>query len=459
MIPAASYSGKRVAVFGLGRSGIAAAQSLAAGAAEVRAWDDDSARRDAATEAGVPVRDLYVANWSTFSALVLAPGIPLDHPAPHEVVQLARAGGCEVTGDIEVFARQRLPARVAAVTGTNGKSTTTALAAHVLRACGRDAVEGGNFGAPALGLRPLGVEGVYVLELSSYQIERTRSLAADVAVLLNLSPDHLDRHGGMSGYVAAKKRLFDGQRTDQIAVVGVDDADSRGLFDRLVGEGRQVVPISGTRAVDRGIYVDRGILHDSINGAARAVADLNGGALMGEHNWQNAAAAFAVATTLGCASEPAAAAIRAFPGLKHRMEAVVEIDGIRFVNDSKATNTNAAGRALATYDNVYWIAGGRPKEQGIDGLAHLFGKLRAAFLIGEATVAFATTLKGRVPVTHCETLDRAVADAFAAARAGAEPGAVVLLSPACASFDQFRDFEHRGESFRALAEALQDRAG
>ena len=456
MIPAASFSGKRVAVFGLGRSGLAAARSLALGGAEVRAWDDDPARCDAAAEAGVPVHDLYAADWTAFAALVLSPGIPFAPPAPHEVAQLARSGGCPVIGDIEVFARERLPARVAAVTGTNGKSTTTALAAHVLRACGENAVEGGNLGAPALGLPSLDANGIYVLELSSYQIERTRSLAADVAVLLNLSPDHLDRHGGMSGYAAAKKRLFDGQQTGQVAVVGVDDAHSRGLFDRLVGEGRRVVPISGARPVDRGIYVDRGVLHDSTNGAARAVADLNGGALVGEHNWQNAAAAFAVATTLGCESEPAAAAIRTFPGLAHRLETVAEIDGIRFVNDSKATNPDAAGRALATHDHVYWIAGGRPKEQGIDGLSHLFGRVRGAFLIGEAAEAFATTLEGMVPVTRCVTLDRAVADAFAAAHAGAGQGAVVLLSPACASFDQFRDFEHRGDAFRALVEALRN---
>ena len=349
---------------------------------------------------GIPITDLYTMDWTGVAALVLSPGIAGAAPRPRQIVQKARAFQCEILGDVELFARQGPSAPVAAVTGTNGKSTTTALAGHVLRACGREAAEGANFGPAVLDLPVLPADGAYVLELSSYQIEQTTSLAPDIAVLLNLSPDHLDRHGGMDGYVAAKRRLFSLQRPDQLAVVGVDDDFSRDVFDELVGQqGRRVTPISGRGPVRGGIFVDEGLLYDATADPAPALADLKQGQMIGAHNWQNAAAAFAIATEWGCEPEPAAQALLGFPGLPHRLEPVGEVDGVRFVNDSKATNMDAAARALACFEAIYWIAGGRPKEASLEILAPLFGRVRHAFLIGEATESFADALDGAVPFT------------------------------------------------------------
>ena len=415
------------------------------------AWDDDPGRRGEAEAAGVPIANLYAADWSQLEGLVLSPGVPLHHPQPHPVVLLARAAGREVLGDIEIFARERPPAVVAAITGTNGKSTTTALAAAALRACGREAVEGGNVGRPVLDLPALAQDGVYVLELSSYQIELTSTPAVDVAVLLNLSLDHLERHGGPAAYHAAKQRLFRLQRRDQVAVVGVDDDPSRSLFDELVAAGRRVTPVSGGRRVENGIYVEHGVLHDATGDRPRALADLRTAKLRGAHNWQNAAAAFAVATVCGGADPQIVATLLEFAGLPHRLEQVAEANGVSFVNDSKATNVEAVARALSSYDHVYWIAGGQPKKPGIGSLTPLPPSVRRVFLIGEAAEAFGRALSGTVPVTQCGTIDRAVRAAYAAAKSDAKPGAAVLLSPGCASFDQFADFEARGDAFRALA--------
>ena len=456
MIEISEFAGKQVAVLGLERSGLSAARSLAAGGADLRAWDDEPARRDGAQAEGITIADLYAMDWAGVAALVVSPGIPATGPDAHQIVQEAKAYRCEIIGDVELFARRNLPARVVAITGTNGKSTTTALAGHVLRACGRECAEGGNLGTAVLDLPALAADDVYVLELSSFQTAQTKSFAADVAVLLNLSPDHLDRHGNMAGYVTAKKRLFAGQRPGQLAVVGVDDDDSRAVFDELAAqEGRRVLAVSGNGPVDAGVFVVGGLLYDaSAEKSSAAVADLNQGRLIGAHNWQNAAAAFAIATELGCDPEPAAEALISFSGLPHRMELVGEADGVRFFNDSKATNMDAAGRALSAFPDIYWIAGGRPKDLGPDVLSPWFENVRHAFLIGEATESFATALTGSVPFSRSGDLDHAVADAHTKAKRNAEDGAVVLLSPACASFDQFADFQARGDAFRAAARAI-----
>ncbi|MFQ5955522.1 MAG: UDP-N-acetylmuramoyl-L-alanine--D-glutamate ligase [Kiloniellales bacterium] len=456
MIEVDSFAGRPVAVFGLGRSGMSAARSLLAGGAEVRAWDDERSRRDAAAAQGVPLVDLYGGGWEGVGALVLSPGVPLIHPEPHPLVELARAAGAEVIGDIELFARVRPNSPVVAVTGTNGKSTTAALIGHLLAACGRDVEVGGNFGKPALELRRVGGGAVYVLELSSYQIDLSPSFVADVAVLLNISADHLDRHGGMAGYVAVKRRVFAGQGSDQWAVAGVDDEHGLAIFDELREAGRKrLVPISALGAIDGGVYVTGGVLYDAMAGGAVAVADLNGVAtLPSVHNWQNAAAAYAAARALELKRGEAAAALMSFPGLAHRMEPVAEIDGVLFVNDSKATNAEAAARALACYERIYWIAGGRPKEGGIGALERYFGRIAHAYLIGEAAADFAATLEGAVPYTIATELGAAVKAAHCDASAAGRAGAVVLLSPACASFDQFADFEARGDAFRALVAAL-----
>lgn len=445
-----------VAVFGLGRSGAVAARALGLADAEVWAWDDDPARREAAAADGVPLVDLYACDWREPASLVVSPGVPLTHPAPHPVVEAARAAGCEVIGDIELLARTMRDARYIGITGTNGKSTTTALAGHILALAGRTVEVGGNLGTPALSLEPLGIEGTYLLEMSSYQIDLTLSITFDVAALVNLSPDHLDRHGDFENYVAVKSRIFHRQTAPKVAVIGVDDEPSRRVFDALVAQADQrIVPISGRERVAGGVYVVDGVLHDDMEGKRVPAIDLREVAtLPGEHNWQNAAAAYAVARAVGVAAPVAAACLRSFPGLAHRMEPVAMIDGLRFVNDSKATNAEAAARALACYDNIYWIAGGRAKAGGIAALAPYFPCIRHAYLIGEAAADFATALEGKVAYTITGELAAAVSLAAAEAKKEGRDNAVVLLSPACASFDQFADFEARGAAFRKLVDVL-----
>ncbi|MGE0719665.1 MAG: UDP-N-acetylmuramoyl-L-alanine--D-glutamate ligase [Alphaproteobacteria bacterium] len=453
MIVVSHFSGRRVVVVGLARSGLAAARALEAGGADVGVWDDSPARRAEAVRAGHHQADPAAEDWTRVAALVMSPGVPLTHPAPHPAVTAARAAGVPVTGDIQLLLTAQPEATVCAVTGTNGKSTTTALIGHILKAAGRRVAVGGNLGTAALDLPALGAGGIYVLELSSFQLDLVENPGFAVALLLNIAPDHLDRHGSMAGYVAAKQRIFAGQGPDDTAVVGVDDAVASAIAEGLAATGgRRVVTVSGGGAA-ADIRVPDGVLTDG-----DAVLDLAVAAtLPGSHNAQNAAAAYAACRALGVPRAAIAAAIPTYPGLPHRQELVAVIDGVAYVNDSKATNADAAARALACYDAVYWIAGGVPKEGGIAALAPLFPRIAHAFLIGDAAPAFAATLAGRVPATMAG--DMATALQAARERAGAErrAGAVVLLSPACASFDQFRDFEERGDRFRAMVAALPGR--
>jgi UDP-N-acetylmuramoylalanine--D-glutamate ligase len=447
------FEGRKVAVLGLGRSGQAAAAALAAGGADLLAWDDSEKTRT--TVGGdLPLCDPAQIDWREVAALMLSPGIPHSFPAPHPAVDAARRAGVAIIGDIELLGRAQKAARFIGITGTNGKSTTTALIGHILRQTGKTAEIGGNLGPPALGLAPLDKGGTYVLELSSFQLELVTSLAFDIAVLLNITPDHLDRHGGMDGYVAAKRRIFARQQKAQTAVIGFDDDLSRVLADALAG-GPRLVPISAERRVHGGVYVEDGWLIDDMAGAAQRVLDLRRAArLPGKHNWQNAAAAFAATRTLGIDTSTVIAGILSFAGLAHRQELVATIDGVAYVNDSKATNADATAKALACYDAIYWIAGGIAKEGGIASLAPFFPRIRHAFLIGKATEEFAATLDGRAKLSRCGELGRAVSAAREAALAARQPGAVMLLSPACASFDQFANFEERGDTFRRLVEAL-----
>ncbi|MDB5407485.1 MAG: UDP-N-acetylmuramoyl-L-alanine--D-glutamate ligase [Rhodospirillales bacterium] len=459
MITVSAFKDRKIGVLGLGRSGLVAARALAAGGARVMAWDDAAATRDKAAAAGVAIVDLATADLAGMAALVLSPGIPHTHPAPHPVVVRAREAGAEIIGDIELLARTQREAAMVGITGTNGKSTTTSLIAHIVGSAGRQVAVGGNLGTPALSLAPLGSDGIYVLEMSSYQLELTQSLAFDAAILLNVTPDHLGRHGGMDGYIAAKRRIFRGQARSQAAIVGVDDAICRGIHEDLACAcDRIVVPISAERRVPGGIYVADGILTDDTKGTAAPVIEMAGLArLPGIHNWQNAAAAYAAVRHLGIAAGVAAEAIRSFPGLAHRQELIATIDGVRYVNDSKATNADAAAKALACYETVYWIAGGLAKEGGIASLAPYFGRIRHAFLIGDSATAFADTLGGAVHHRRSGELAAAVSAARETALAEGAKDAVVLLSPACASFDQFSDFEARGDAFRSLVEALPGR--
>jgi len=461
MIPVRGFEGRTVAVFGLARTGLAAARALVAGGAQVALWDENPKSRAAAEAEGLPLVDLSTADWSQFAALMLSPGVPLTHPAPHWTVEKARAAGVEIVGDIELFARavnaapeHRRP-KVVAITGTNGKSTTTALIGHVCREAGRDVRIGGNIGVGVLGLEDMHGGAVYVLEMSSYQLDLTSSLHADVTVILNLSPDHLERHGSMEGYVAAKRRILMNQGKGDTAVIGVDDPWGQQICTEITAANRRtIVPISASKAMGRGIYVLNGLLYDATGERAQEVADLNRArSLPGRHNWQNAAAAYAAAKGLGIAADEAAQHLLTFPGLAHRMETVATLGRVRFVNDSKATNSDAARQALSSYPKSFWIAGGQAKTDGIAPLEDLFPRVAKAYLIGEAAPAFARTLAGKAPAVETGTLDAAVAQAYADASASGQD-AVVLLSPACASFDQYTDFEDRGEAFRAAVQRL-----
>ncbi|CAN0379430.1 unnamed protein product, partial [Discosporangium mesarthrocarpum] len=390
--------------------------------------------------------------------LVLSPGIPLTHPAPHPVVICANNANRPVIGDIELLAENSGAAMLIGITGTNGKSTTSALLHHVLQASGVAVQIGGNFGPPVLGLTPPEKGDTVVLELSSYQLDLTQTATFDIAVLLNITPDHLDRHGDMAGYVAAKKRIF---RTSagterQIAVIGIDDAYGRAAMDELAADSAwQVIPVSVEHAVDDGVSVKGGELRDA-DGNTCAIGHID--TLRGRHNWQNAATTWAVARARGLTPSQIAAAFETYPGLPHRLEAVGEIDGIRYINDSKATNGEAAARALSSFANVYWIAGGVAKEDGLVPTEPYLDHVRHAFLVGESAEAFAAALRGKVPVTMSGDLATAVHDAARCAaaedREGREPP-VVLLSPACASFDQYGNFALRGDHFRDLVASLR----
>jgi UDP-N-acetylmuramoylalanine--D-glutamate ligase len=461
MIPVRGFEGRTVAVFGLARTGLAAARALVAGGAQVALWDERPEGRAAAQAAGLPLVDLTTADWSQFAALMLSPGVPLTHPAPHWTVLKAREAGVEILGDIELFARavnaapEHKRPKVVAITGTNGKSTTTALIGHICASAGRDTRVGGNIGVGVLDLDDMHGGAVYVLELSSYQLDLTSSLKPDVAIILNISPDHLERHGGMEGYVAAKRRILLNQGKGDTAVIGVDDPWGQRICTEITAANRRtIVPISASKAMGRGCYVLQGLLYDATAERATEAADLlRARSLPGRHNWQNAAAAYAAVRGLGISPEEAAEGLMSFPGLAHRMETVAQIGRVRFVNDSKATNTDAARQAMSSYPKIYWIAGGQAKAGGIEALADLFPRIEKAYLIGDAAEAFGQTLTGKAAVVQCGSMDRAVAQAYADAAAKGQD-AVVLLSPASASFDQFADFEARGEAFRAAVLAL-----
>ncbi len=456
MTPVTSFAGKRVALFGLGGSGLATALALRTGGAQVLACDDNPAKMQEARAKEIETGDLRMADWSEFDALLLSPGVPLTHPEPHWSAKLAQAAGVEVIGDIELFCRERAAvapdAPFVAITGTNGKSTTTALVAHILRETGHDVQMGGNIGTAILSLEPPAPGRVHVIECSSFQIDLAPSLAPTVGVLLNISPDHLDRHGTLENYAAIKERLI--EKADS-AVVGVDDEVSAAIAQTRIAAGRKVIRISAEHPVSEGFMRDGAAIVRIDEAGATPVADLAGiGSLRGVHNAQNAAAAIAAVTALGVPPARIQEAVLSFPGLAHRMEEIGQIGSVLFVNDSKATNADSTEKALASFRRIYWILGGKAKEGGITTLASYFPRIEKAYLIGAASDDFAQTLDGQVPYVGCETLDRAVAQAAADATAAGGEDAVVLLSPACASYDQYPNFERRGDHFRDLVRAL-----
>ena len=458
MIPVTAFKGRKIAVFGLGLSGLPAARSLLAGGAEIMAWDDSETARVAASAENIPLRDLKSEAWCDFAALVLAPGVPLTHPRPHWSVEKAKEAGVPAIGDTELFFLERTkqgnPGKVIVITGTNGKSTTTALTAHLLEQAGKRVALGGNIGKAVLDLPPFASDLTYVLEFSSFQIDLTPSLAADAAALLNVTPDHLDRHGTLENYAAIKARVFDGLESNGTAVIGVDDAASRAIADRLP-RPFAVKRIAVGRKVETGVWAKDGILHEAENGTELAETSLAGiQSLRGAHNWQNAAAAYALARSQGIDAATIAKFMRSFAGLAHRMEQVGRLGRVLFVNDSKATNADATGKALASFDAIYWIIGGRAKEGGLSGLEQFYPKIVRAYLIGEAADAFAKQLGSDVDHVRCGTLDQAIAKAAVDARGSKAQEPVVLLSPACASYDQFANFVERGNAFRDLVMKL-----
>ncbi|MBA3042331.1 MAG: UDP-N-acetylmuramoyl-L-alanine--D-glutamate ligase [Alphaproteobacteria bacterium] len=455
MIPATTFKGKRVALFGLGGSGLATAKSLVAGGADVVCWDDNPDSVAKAKAEGIPTEDLRGIDWKAVSTLVLSPGVPLTHPKPHWSVDLARAEGVEVIGDVEIFVRERRihapDCPFIAITGTNGKSTTTALIAHILQSCGRDTQLGGNIGRAVLTLDPPKAGRFFVVECSSYQIDLAPTLNPTAGILLNVTPDHLDRHGTIQHYADVKERLVAGSGT---AVIGVDDSYSELIADRVERAGSKVVRISKRQPLADGLYNDGHRIIEAHGGATAVLADLNGiQTLRGAHNAQNAAAAIAACLAVGVSPDEVRAGLSSFSGLKHRMQPVGRRGNVVFVNDSKATNAEAAAPALSSYERIHWIAGGLPKEGGIASLSPLFSRIAKAYLIGEAASAFASTLGNAVPYEISGTLAQAVAHAAADAAAENSPVAV-MLSPACASFDQYKNFEVRGDAFVGHVAAL-----
>ncbi len=424
MIVSDAFRDKRFAVLGLARSGMATVRALLASGADAVAWDaKDEAR--AAVPSGVVLADPMALDLTGFDGVIVSPGVPLNR---HPIAERAKKAHVPIIGDIELFAQARPtlpPHKVVGITGTNGKSTTTALIHHILERAGIAARLGGNIGLPILSQEPLPEGGVYVLELSSFQIDLTRSLACDVAVLTNITPDHLDRYDGFADYAAAKERLFTLQHADQAAVIAAEDDPSRMIASRI---NHRLHRVASTDIADQSRWPS----------------------LQGPHNAQNVACAIAVAHVLGVNSEQIEAGLQSYPGLPHRMERVRERHGVLFVNDSKATNPTSTAPALAAYPAVHWILGGQAKTDELDACAPHFSHVKAAYTIGEAGGMFATLLQPHLPVTEAGTLEAAIA----AAASAAQPGETVLLSPACASFDQFSDYEARGAAFRAAVEAL-----
>ena len=456
MIPVTTLSGKKVALFGLGGSGFATARALKLGGAEVTAWDDNPDSVTKAAAEGIHTADLRTIDWSAQSLFVLSPGVPLTHPKPHWTVDLARAAGVDVVGDVELFVRERQAhapdCPFIAITGTNGKSTTTALIAHILKSSGRDTQLGGNIGTAVLTLDPPKDGRFYVVECSSYQIDLAPTVNPSAGILLNLTPDHLDRHGTMQHYADIKERLVAGS---DVAVIGVDDSHCQMIADRIERAGGKVMRISRRHALPYGIYADGTKLIQASGGATKSIADLDGiQTLRGSHNAQNAAAAVAACLAVGVSEEEIRAGLASFPGLKHRMQPVGRRGNVVFVNDSKATNADAAAPALSSYDRIYWIAGGLPKAGGITSLTGFFPRIAKAYLIGEAAAEFAATLGEAVPYEISGTLERAVAHAAADAEKDESGPLAVLLSPACASFDQYKNFEVRGDAFVSHVAAL-----
>jgi UDP-N-acetylmuramoylalanine--D-glutamate ligase len=445
MISLEKYKGKRIAVLGLARSGLATCDALVRAGAEVTAWDD---KAQPTLAKGVSFRNLVDEDLNEYDALVMSPGIPHTFPSPHPVATLAKEAGVPIIGDTELLAVAQDEAQFVGITGTNGKSTTTALIGHILQRADHPTSIGGNLGYAVLGLEPQNEEGYFVLEMSSYQLELTHNHKFKVAIILNISPDHIDRHGNLDGYIAAKERIFSNQTASDFIVMGVDDDICGGLAEKYAKHSAKIIRISSKTQPPHGVSAVGGRLVDHSQ-SDDVILDLTKNPrLPGAHNWQNAAAAFSCCKALGLTNSQIIDGLLTFGGLEHRQEFVAKIGKTTFINDSKATNAEATEKALVCYDDIYWIVGGRAKEGGINQLLPCLNPIRQAFLVGESQKGFASTLDGRLPYHNSGTIDEAVSQAFKAAESSDASDPVVLLSPACASFDQFPSFEKRGEFFK-----------
>lgn len=454
---------KAAAVLGLGASGVSVVRALVKAGVKVTAWDDSEQGRISGASEGAVIAELDQDVLKECDFLLAAPGVPLTHPAPHPSVTIARELGLEIIGDVELFYRAHPDRRIIALTGTNGKSTTTTLIHHILNSCGIKAALGGNIGVPVLDMKLPPKNGAIVLELSSFQIDLCKDFTAEIAVILNVTPDHIDRHGTLEDYAAIKERIFKPHPLGGSAVIGVDDKHCEAMLTHVQDAGhRRAVPVSVTKEVSSGVYAQDGMLFDSMDGGAKQEIGVISAILklQGIHNHQNIVAAYAVARLFDVKPDDILAAIKTYPGLAHRQFPVRVISGVAYINDSKATNAEAAGKALACHKNIYWILGGKPKEGGLSGLEIFTENIRHAFLIGVASDDFAHWLgQHGVDFTLCGTLDVAVAKAHEMAQLNrGQPGGsgVVLLSPACASYDQFKSFEHRGDVFTQLVLDLQE---
>ncbi len=456
MIPVTTRKGQNIALFGLGGSGMVTAEALVAGGASVTAYDDNPKKVEEASSIGIPTGDLRDYDFSKADALVLAPGVPLTHPKPHWTAELANQNNVPIIGDVALFADERRlhspSSHFIAITGTNGKSTTTALISHILSNSGRDVQMGGNIGRAVLSLDESSDDKIYVVECSSYQIDLAPDLDPSIGILLNLAPDHLDRHGSMENYAEIKTRLVE---KSNIAIIGNDDNHCSKASNRLEAAGQSIIRISNQKPASGFGVQDKQIVEFN-SGDENFIANLHGiVTLRGKHNAQNAVAATAACRAVGLSAEEIQTGLNSFPGLAHRMEVIGNIGDVLFVNDSKGTNADAAAMALGSFENIYWIAGGLPKEGGIESLRPFFGRIAKAYLIGEAAPEFSATLGSEVTFEISQTLDIAVINANKDAKAIGKK-AVVMLSPACASFDQFANFEIRGDAFRGEVEKLDN---
>lgn len=456
MIPLPHVAGQTFFVLGFGKSGQASASALKAAGARILVWDDKESTRAEAASFGFETQSPETTDWRAIQALVMAPGVPLHHPKPHPAVEAAREAQTPILSDLDLLFAACPDATYIGITGTNGKSTTTALIAHILQSAGRNVQMGGNIGTAALSLEPLGKDGIYVLELSSYQLDLLQSNPLAVAVLLNVTPDHFARHGGLEGYIEAKMKIADGE-TPQILILGTDEPETKEILSRLQGRPHlRIQEISSKNQPTSGLSTKSGILSFSDGSEPIDLSPFK--TLPGAHNAQNAGAAVLACQALGLGRQEIIAGLASFSGLAHRQQLVETIKSVRFINDSKATNADAAAKALVCYNNIYWIAGGQPKEGGLSGLEAYKPHVAHAFLIGEAMNAFSLWCEAKgIPFSRCETLGEATRQAAEKAWQDGRKDAVVLLSPACASWDQFGSFEERGEKFRDIVLDLKKR--